>query len=168
MAVKIEMLTRENGACDIALDGRERLWEIYEANIPLFWQHRERISDEPRLFFTRTPFKVHAAYVSFAHSGPYSLGVIIHAWMEHEATYTLPCPKCGDKMVIYSFAGSPLSGMSSRSACCVACGHRVHGDRSGNFGRMFRPIQRIAEAYTDKDSADAMTLNNAVRYLKIL
>jgi len=166
MTVKIGMLTRNSYQSDPTdSDERERLWAVYEANIPLFWRCRERIAADLRLFFAQTPFKVHAAYIDFPHSGPYPLGVIVRAWMEHETVYRLPCPKCGDKMLIYSFAGSPLSGRSSRSACCVKCGYRVRGEHNGNFSGMFGPMRRIAMEYDGTDCREALTLEEVVGYI---
>jgi len=167
MTVKIGMPTRNGNQSDSsASDERKRAWEVYEANIPLFWQHRERIVAEPRLFFAQTPFKVNTAYVNFPHSGPYPLGVIVRAWMERETAYRLSCPKCGGRMMVYSFAGSPLSGMSSRSACCVECGHRVRGESNGNLSNMFGPMRRIAAEYDGTDCREALTLAEVVENLK--
>ena len=140
----------------------ERQWELFAEAVPLIWQQRERILTDLQLFGARTPMRIRMAYVSMKDSGPYPLGVVVQAWTEYEERYTRVCPKCGGQMLIYSFSGSPLSGRSSHSATCTACGYRqLHVDE-GSFGRLASPIMRIASEYRDLPEDDALSFEQAI------
>lgn len=146
----------------------QRLQNLFAESVPLIWRQRERILADPQLFGARTPMRIRMAYVSMKDSGPYPLGVVVRAWTEYEERYTRVCPKCGGRMLIYSFSGSPLSGRSSHSATCTACGYRqLHVDE-GSFGRLASPIMRIASEYRDLPEDDALSLEEAVNLLKHL
>lgn len=145
---------------------QERQWNLFAEAVPLIWRHREQILADPQLFGARTPMRIRMAYVSMKDSGPYPLGVVVRAWSEHGENYTRECPKCGGRMLIHSFSGSPLSGRSSHSATCTACGHRqLHVDE-GSFGRLAAPIMRIASEYRDLPKDDALSLEEAIAELK--
>lgn len=146
---------------------RQRQWELFADAVPLIWRHRQRILADPQLAAVRTPMRVVAAYTAIRHGGPYPLGIVIRAWTELEEVYTCTCPKCGGKMVIFSFSGSPLSGRSSHSAVCTACGHRqlhVDGD---DFGRLTAPIVRMASRSGGPDSeSGSLSLEEAVERIR--
>ncbi|WP_346298452.1 hypothetical protein [Alistipes sp.] len=144
----------------------QRLQDLFAESVPLIWRQRERILTDPQLFGARTPMRIRMAYVSMKDSGPYPLGVVVRAWSEHADNYTRLCPKCGGRMLIYSFSGSPLSGRSSHSATCTACGYQqLHVDE-GSFGRLASPIMRIASLYRDLPKDDALSLEEAINLLK--
>lgn len=147
---------------------QERQWELFAEAVPLIWRHRERILADPRLFGARTPMCIRMAYVSMKDSGPYPLSVVVRAWSEHAENYTRVCPKCGGRMLIFSFSGSPLSGRSSHSATCTACGYQQRHVDEGSFGRLASPIMRIASQYHDLPKDDALSLEEAVNLLKHL
>lgn len=138
---------------------RDRLWSIYTENIPIFWRHREKILADQRMFYAQTPFQVNTAYV---------LGVLVRAWVDHEEIYTRTCQVCGGTLLIYSFAGSPLSGCSSHSAACTDCGYQDIHVRGGNFGSLFGPIRRLAETHFEESVPNAFTLEETVEYLQSL
>lgn len=140
----------------------QRLLNLFAESVPLIWRQRERILADPQLFGARTPMRIRMAYVSMRNSGPYPLGVVVRAWTEHEERYTRVCPKCGGRMLIYSFSGSPLSGRSSHSATCTACGYQQHHVDEGSFGRLASPITRIASQYRDLPKGDALSLEEAI------
>ncbi len=146
----------------------QRLQDLFAESVPLVWHHRERILADPQLFGARTPMRIRMAYVSMKDSGPYPLGVVVRAWTEYEERYTRVCPKCGGQMLIYSFSGSPLSGRSSHSATCTACGYQQRHVDEGSFGRLASPIMRIASEYRDLPEDDALSLEEAVNLLKRL
>ena len=143
----------------------QRLQYLFAESVPLIWRQRERILTDPQLFGARTPMRIRMAYVSMKDSGPYPLGVVVRAWSEHADNYTRLCPKCGGRMLIYSFSGSPLSGSSSHSATCTACGYQqLHVDE-GCFGRLASPIMRIASQYRDLPKGDALSVKEAMALL---
>ena len=143
----------------------QRLQDLFAESVPLIWRQRERILADPQLFGARTPMRIHMAYVSMKDSGPYPLGVVVRAWTEYEERYMRICPKCGGRMLVYSFSGSPLSGRSSHSATCTACGYQHHHVDEGSFGRLASPIMRIASEYRDLPKDDALSVKEAMALL---
>ena len=144
----------------------ERQWERFAEAVPLIWQQRERILTDLQLFGARTPMRIRMAYVSMKDSGPYPLGVVVRAWTEYAENYTRLCPKCGGQMLIYSFSGSPLSGCSSHSATCTACGYQQRHVDEGSFGRLASPIMRIASQYRDLPKGDALSFEEAIKQIE--
>lgn len=144
----------------------ERQWERFAEAVPLIWQQRERILTDLQLFGARTPMRIRMAYVSMKDSGPYPLGVVVRAWTEYAENYTRLCPKCGGQMLIYSFSGSPLSGCSSHSATCTACGYQQRHVDEGSFGRLASPIMRIASEYRDLPEDDALSFEEAIKQIE--
>lgn len=146
----------------------QRVQDLFAASVPLIWRQRERILANPQLFGTRTPMRIRMAYVSMKDSGPYPLGVVVRAWTEYEERYTRVCPKCGGQMLIYSFSGSPLSGRSSHSATCTACGCRqLHVDE-GSFGSLASPIMRLAGEYRGLPTDNALSFEEAIKQIDII
>ena len=146
----------------------QRLQDLFAESVPLIWRQRERILADPQLFGVRTPMRIRMAYVSMRDSGPYPLGVVVRAWTEYEERYTPVCPKCGGQMLIFSFSGSPLSGRSSHSATCTACGYQQRHVDEGSFGRLASPITRIAGQYRDLPKDDALPFEEAINLLQHL
>ncbi|CBK63330.1 MULTISPECIES: hypothetical protein [Alistipes] len=146
----------------------QRLQDLFAESVPLIWRQRERILADPQLFGVRTPMRIRMAYVSMRDSGPYPLGVVVRAWTEYEERYTRVCPKCGGQMLIFSFSGSPLSGRSSHSATCTACGYQQRHVDEGSFGRLASPITRIAGQYRDLPKDDALPFEEAINLLQHL
>ena len=146
----------------------QRLQDLFAESVPLIWRQRERILADPQLFGVRTPMRIRMAYVSMRDSGPYPLGVVVRAWTEYEERYTRVCPKCGGQMLIFSFSGSPLSGRSSHSATCTACGYQQRHVYEGSFGRLASPITRIAGQYRDLPKDDALPFEEAINLLQHL
>lgn len=146
----------------------QRLQDLFAESVPLIWRQRERILADPQLFGVRTPMRIRMAYVSMRDSGPYPLGVVVRAWTEYEERYTRVCPKCGGQMLIFSFSGSPLSGRSSHSATCTACGYQQRHVDEGSFGRLASPITRIAGQYRDMPKDDALPFEEAINLLQHL
>ena len=146
----------------------QRLQDLFAESVPLIWRQRERILADPQLFGVRTPMRIRMAYVSMRDSGPYPMGVVVRAWTEYEERYTRVCPKCGGQMLIFSFSGSPLSGRSSHSATCPACGYQQRHVDEGSFGRLASPITRIAGQYRDLPKDDALPFEEAINLLQHL
>ena len=74
----------------------------------------------------------------------------------------------GGQMLIFSFSGSPLSGRSSHSATCTACGYQQRHVDEGSFGRLASPITRIAGQYRDLPKDDALPFEEAINLLQHL
>ncbi len=145
----------------------EQMWDLYKNSIALFWRNRERILSDPKLFYVRTPFSIRAAYIGIPKYGEsICLGVLLKAWAEHAELFTLPCPKCGGEMKIYSFAGSPMSGMGHLSCRCVDCDYLVEHKAHGDFSALSHRMRKTAEQHAAREAPDALTFEEAVNLLK--
>lgn len=140
----------------------QRLQDLFAEAVPLIWRQRERILADPQLFGVLTPMRIRMAYVSMKDSGPYPLGVVLRAWTEYAENYMRLCPECGGQMLIHSFSGSPLSGRSSHSATCTACGYQQRHVDEGSFGRLASPIMRIAGQHRDLPKGDALSFKETI------
>lgn len=137
---------------------RQRLWNLYEAHLALFYRCRERISEDEALASACTP--LHVVLLSGIR-----LGQLVRAWQE--PSFSDICPACGGAAVVYSFSGSPLSGMSRHSLFCPICGNRKRDIVSGRFGSFMRSMQRIVREYPASDSPlHALTLDKAITALE--
>lgn len=96
----------------------------------------------------------------------YVWGALPKAWAEHAELFTLPCLKCGGQMKIYSFAGSPMSGMGRQSCCCVDCDYLVEHKGHGNFSGLSHRMREIAEDYAAQEASDALTFEEVINLLK--
>lgn len=135
-----------------------RLWNLYKAQLPLFYRCRQRISEDEALASAWTP--LHVVLL-----GGIRLGQLIRAWQE--PSFSDVCPACGGAALVYSFSGSPLSGMSSHSLFCPSCGARKQSIASGRFGSFMRSMQHIVREYPASASPlQALTLDKAISALE--
>ena len=102
--------------------------KLFYSNIPLFVEKQEIILQNPRFYSIKAPRVFYAGM--FIAGQPITLGAMLRLW-QHEEKLTKKCG-CGGKMVIYDFAGSPLSGMCVQSSICLQC-KAEGGGRSGSF-----------------------------------
>lgn len=142
---------------------QERVWQVFREHVPLFWRYREQILTNPRLFWTPTPFTVGSAYVAFAYSGPYPLGIVVQAWSQ-DSTYQRRCPKCSGMGLIYTFGGSILSGSVRYGVVCTDCGHQWSYSDC-NFRGLLWPLRGLAEKYDGQERDDAYSLDEAITVL---
>ncbi len=162
MAVRFENLSFQRKP-----EVSDQMWDLYKNNIALFWRNRERILSDPKLFYVRTPFSIYAAYIGVPKYGEsVCLGVLLKAWAEHAEIFTSPCLKCGGTMNIYSFGGSPLTGIGLLSCRCVDCGYLVEHKKHGEFNGLRHCMCEIAEQYAAQEAPDALTFEEAVDLLK--
>lgn len=130
-------------------------WKVYSEHIPLFWHHREQILFDPKLFFTETPLKVYGF-------GKICLGILVKAWIDYPNTFYKPCPKCKGRSLVFSFSGSPMSGMSSHSVHCLDCGTVTSGISGGEFGAFRAAIRYIIQANPVSDYSSTLSLNDII------
>ena len=135
----------------------KHLWKVYSEHIPLFWHHREQILSEPKLFVTETPLRVYGF-------GKICLGILVKAWIDY--TFCKPCPKCKGRSLVFSFSGSPMSGMSFHSVHCLDCGTVTSGISGGEFGAFRAAIKHIIQAHSVSNSPELLTLDQVVEILK--
>ena len=133
-------------------------WKVYSEHIPLFWHHREQILSDPKLFVTETPLRVYGF-------GKICLGILVKAWIDYPNTFCKPCPKCKGRSLVFSFSGSPMSGMSSHSVHCLDCGTVTSGISGGEFGAFRAAIRYIIQANPVSDYSSTLSLNDIITWL---
>lgn len=139
----------------------KHLWKVYSEHIPLFWHHREQILSDPKLFVTETPLRVYGF-------GKICLGILVKAWIDYPNTFCKPCPKCKGRSLVFSFSGSPMSGMSFHSVHCLDCGTVTSGISGGEFGAFRAAIRHIIQANLVSDYSGAQLLDDVITRLKSL
>ena len=137
----------------------KHLWKVYSEHIPLFWHHREQILFAPKFFFTETPLRVYGF-------GKICLGILVKAWIDYPNTFCKPCPKCKGRSLVFSFSGSPMSGMSPHSVYCLDCGTVTLGIRGGEFGAFRVATRHMIQAHSVSNSPESLTLDHVVEILK--
>ena len=133
-------------------------WKVYSEHIPLFWHHREQILSDPKLFFTETPLRVYGF-------GKICMGILVKAWIDYPSTFCKSCPKCKGRSLVFSFSGSPMSGMSSHSVHCLDCGTVTSGISGGEFGAFCAAIRYIIQANPVSDYSSTLSLNDIITWL---
>ncbi|WP_288539913.1 hypothetical protein [uncultured Alistipes sp.] len=137
------------------------LWKVYSEHIPLFWHHRKQILSDPKLFVTETPLRAYGF-------GKICLGILVKAWIDYPNTFCKPCPKCKGRSLVFSFSGSPMSGMSSHSVHCLDCGTVTSGISGGEFGAFRAAIRHIVQTSLVSDYSGAQLLDDVITRLKSL
>ena len=99
---------------------------LLKANIENFFANKDVVYSNSRYFLTPLPVSTGLAY-----AGPLivMLGMLLELWETKPGT-TETHENCGGKILIWSFGGSPLSGMNSWAGYCRKCGGRVTGNKS--------------------------------------
>jgi hypothetical protein len=105
---------------------------IFES-LPLILKHESDILANSNYFFC-TPSFAWCSVLYFAGDGPLSIGHLLKGW--RDGMFTEPCSECGDKILLFCFGGSPLSGSSGWSGYCLTCVKQISGDgmAQGKFG----------------------------------
>ena len=127
----------------------QELCDLFYSNLKLFWEKREIILKDPRLYsiISPKPFR-DGMYIG---GKPITLGEMLMLW-KNETVFSLKCD-CGGRSVIYYCAGSILTGtVFSIKSVCLQCGKSYAGkSQPCSFGAFFHainkyhPIEPIAE-----------------------
>ena len=112
-----------------------------------------------KLFFTETPLRIYGF-------GEICLGILVKAWIDYPNTFYKPCPKCKGRSLVFSFSGSPMSGMSSHSVHCLDCGTVTSGISGGEFGVFRAATRHIIQAHSVSNSPELLILDQVVEILK--
>ena len=123
--------------------------ELFYSNLKLFWEKRDIILKDPRLYSIISPKSFRAGM--FIGEKPITLGEILMLW-ERESIFSIKCD-CGGKAVVYHCAGSILSGtLFSIKSICLQCDKSYDKNsfphRFSNYicvMREYHPIKPIAE-----------------------
>lgn len=85
-------------------------------HLGLFLARAEDILKEPKWLFSPAG-RAFVAYAGFPQEIP--LGILLRLWQKGKLRR--PCGACGGSAYLFSFAGSPLSGMHSWTGVCLSC-----------------------------------------------
>ena len=159
-AEQYEACSLESVLVSLQVGKRESKWPLYRENIKLFYEHREEIGKRKEWFYATIPFSV------FGTRNPIFVGVMLTLWQRGNERFMHKCEKCGHTAYVYSFAGSPMSGMGSISYQCFHCGEYGHIAKAG-FGSRMKALKDIREELLkDKEGVDEVPLETLVANLK--
>jgi hypothetical protein len=102
----------------------EEQFQFFASNLSLLLKHEQHILNCRDYFFTPLAF----AWCSWPYvwgDGPLCLGYLIMGWKD--GILTEPCLVCGDKILVLTFGGSPLSGSNGWSGFCMSCNRKLSG-----------------------------------------
>ena len=100
-----------------ARDFKERC-DLFYPHIPLFWEKRDIILQEPRFYSIKSPDIFCGGYL--IGGSQITLGEMLKLY-QYEPVFSVQC-ECGGRAFIYYFTGSPLSGSLYRvSYICLRC-----------------------------------------------
>ncbi|MDR0332417.1 MAG: hypothetical protein LBI15_03045 [Dysgonamonadaceae bacterium] len=111
---------------------RQEVFNSFYPHIPLFYECREMILNEPRFYGIRPPYYIMG--LAYCGASSATLGELLLIW-ENEETMTFTC-ECGGKKFCFLFSGSPLSGTQGDSqTICSNCGKwDTKGGASSSLG----------------------------------
>ena len=137
----------------------EKIWSPYRDNIELLYKHREEIFARKDWAMTATPLKVYMI------QQPIFIGTMLRSWANEDNWLTYPC-KCGHKAFIYSFAGSPLSGITSISYKCIHCHQKGNAEVDGFLTRSHTLAVTQQELFNEAEGIEAITLTELLDNIK--
>ena len=137
----------------------EKIWSPYRDNIELIYKHREEIFAHKDWMMATTPFKVYMI------QQPIFIGTMLRLWANEDNWLTYPC-KCGHKAFIYSFAGSPLSGITSISYKCIHCHQKGNAEVDGFLTRAHTLAVTQQELSNEAEGIEAITLTELLENIK--
>jgi hypothetical protein len=123
----------------------EELLNTFCDHITLLLKNQQRILDRSETFFIELPF----AWCSWPYiggDGPLYLGYLLLGWQI--GRLTAKCPKCSGTLRIYSFGGSPLSGINGATGACLECNATHFVRRSDeDFRRSWRFVFKLRKRF---------------------
>lgn len=128
----------------------------------LFWQNRERIFADSRMFLAPVPACNGMAYTGAAGFNDPTLGIYLEWWERYEAAHFFD--EKGEEWFMWFISGSPLSGANG----CAAA--NTKGQSKGTSARPFLPVWRsfveVNNRYKDiKPIYDAYSFEQVVELL---
>ncbi|MBX9877602.1 MAG: hypothetical protein K2Y22_04015 [Candidatus Obscuribacterales bacterium] len=121
-----------------------REWKLFCDNIQQIIKHEKDIFACGEYFFCRPAF----ARYSLAYSDratPLVVGYLLLAWRNDWLTGT--CPKCCEKVLVTSFAGSFLSGSNRWTGLCVCCQCRQRGSWESDFRKRLSCMSNLGRLF---------------------
>ncbi|GHV79707.1 hypothetical protein AGMMS49944_14980 [Spirochaetia bacterium] len=152
----VEMLAYTEAKRAVAAE-RKRLFDeevrLFNEYLPLIYKKRDIIKAEPRFYSMPKPTALWGtSYVTFNNMGDHfvTLGELIELW-ENEPAFTAAC-KCGGTGVLYTFAGSPLSGSVWLRCRCIVCDEQFEGGHGKGLNiHGWRDVVAIRNKYHPKN-----------------
>ena len=119
---------------------------LFFQDIDPFVDHADEIIERAEYFHCPLAF-AYCGWPYVGGGGPLALGHLLIGWREG---YLIDaCSRCGGALLIFRFAGSPLSGGNWHRGFCRACRTTDRGSAS-HFGRRFRAMYDLTKRYTNE------------------
>lgn len=137
----------------------------YVQNFNLFWEHREQILSNPKLYYTPVPFNMLTVQQT--------LGTVAEAWEEHPDLFLYKCPNCGGLSPIYEFADADSAEKCLITAYCPQCQITLNNYTDDNYSERYDAIsniyfRRLEEELSADPKITPFSLAEAVNSLKKL
>jgi hypothetical protein len=139
------MVISSTGFDPASVSPEERIQEL-----ALFLEHLQLILDNSNAILKRAeyffcqPVNAWCSWPYVTGDGPIPLGYLLLAWQQE--LLTAPCPECGDRLLVVTFGGSPLSGSNWCNGCCQSCG-KVRRQRWEHFWRQAKCILKLRDHF---------------------
>jgi hypothetical protein len=96
-------------------------FQLFSENIALLRNNEQKILETAEYFFCELPF-ASCSWPYVGGDGPLCLGYLLLGWKN--GILLEPCSDCNGECLVFSFAGSPLSGSNSWSGFCHQCNQK--------------------------------------------
>lgn len=108
---------------------------LFRATLPLLLANESAILQCAEYFYSQPAFSWCSC--AFIAGGPLPIGYLILSWQNDRLIGN--CPHCASKVLVTSFAGSPLTGSNWWKGFCRSCNHM----KVGRFDRLVTEITFI-------------------------
>lgn len=116
------------GYCPAPSSEQQR--QAFFESIPQLLEDAESILNDPVRFHSLPGDFCYCSWPYVAGDGPLCVGDLLLGWRAE--VLVDHCAYCGNKLYLYSFAGSPLSGTNSFCGYCLHCKTGAKGRASGS------------------------------------
>ncbi len=142
--------------------------ELFIKNAHKFWENKERILTDRRMFFARVRMTNNLAYVNIPELQRATLGAYIQWWEECEQSRITSKIGLLDKKdnlkLVYHLAGSPLSGRNHCSA--IDAKGKSFTVNLSPFSHAWKSFADIVKRYeTERESVEPYTLEEVLSML---
>ncbi|MBR4392027.1 MAG: hypothetical protein IKT08_07995 [Bacteroidales bacterium] len=150
-------------AAPISDEQKKKRKRLFLNNAFLFFQHRDRIMSDSRMFLCPIPIQSGLAYTGTSGFQRPTLGVYLEWWLNCESA---TIGKKDDlQWLVYRIAGSPLSG-SNRCGIVNSEGKTDSRSLSGSFASIWSSFMRINNRYDEAKSLyQAYTLEDVINIM---
>jgi hypothetical protein len=120
-------------------------WQLFSKNIALILDNQQKILETASYFFCQPCFAM-CSWPYVNGDGVLSLGYLLLGWRSGNLVEV--CSNCsGGKVLITSFAGSPLSGRNSWTGICYSCCQKQGGEHSSAFRQWVDFILKLRQTF---------------------